>query len=359
MAGRIPTPLEGPPIPGARWPWAKPAPVVEMQETALFEVPAEIATKLGLPKGIPHVEYGRVSIGRKGWHRVSFKTPFVSTPIVVPTGEYREKWYSPPKYEAAAKKIEIPATGITKKAVAIPSAWTRGNTLLGVPVRSWEIPRYHFSRGEMQNRCRDAMYKAVHDFMVAPGGLPYWLDEPMAYIGGLIGYAAGYFFWYFYEYIVQVQFDRARDTINTALRYQTKDINAAQTHLRAQVNDQSDFVINGVNRCFKEIAEQTSTAFSELSLWHTSQVNAALDRLAHSIEVGINESNAYNASQVEDAVNTAIAKLYESMGMEKGQAMTPMLYRGVTETSFEIYSLGDMVVDYLAIETIPTPEIPR
>jgi hypothetical protein len=357
------------------WPWAEKAPSAEE-----------------IPRGVPHVETGRVELPQKGWTRVNFKTPFIGTPVVTPVAEYRESWYEQPRYVAKQTRVRIPGVNVVYSAV--DTARTRftdlgpGIDFSRAPLRDWEIPRVQ--RPDMRDQLgREAEYKAessakaiMGDWNVKIG--PYsvglnWIRDRVARGYGLVGYAAGwwagaYLNW-IWDALVQPQVDSIRDHVNFVVKHAVGDVNNSIASLSDRTRQATDRLRDSANAGLAELRDSTNSALERLKNTTNEGLgtlagttNQAFNVLGVSTENGINEQAQHVASEIERSVNDTLETrmVQQWLGMVPGQTITPVLYRKVDNKGFDVYSVGDMVLHYIAIEmpgqmatvALPSKELP-
>jgi len=273
----------------------------------------------------PYIESGIVTAPGKGWHRVYFKAPFVDKPAVVAFMESEEGWFKPPEFNipnARVSHVYVFSEAIDK----IPYV----AEILGIPHIS-DIPRIYMSKDSIEDTAGKALQNAFKDKM-GDWGILNWLRDKFSEIFYYIGKAVGYIIYMVWKNSVQPQVDKVRDSINDAMDNVTDSIN--------------NELLNNVKSAIDQAIDNTQKTLNDTIQSLINRVNNALSGIVSST----NASLIKTREALSEAVEDAILKWYEAMGLEKGQLPMPALVRNIDKTGFDVFvPKANIEVHYIAV----------
>ena len=277
-----------------------------------------------IPK-VPYVEAGIVTAPSKGWHRVYFKTPFFDKPAIVAFMASGEGWFKPPEFNipnARVSHVYVFSKSIDK----IPYI----DKIPGIPHIS-DIPRIYMSKDDIEESAGKALQNAFKDIM-GDWGILNWLRDKFSDIFYFIGKAVGYIIYMVWKNSIQPQVDKVRDSINDAMDNVTDSINnELLNNVKSAINQAIDNSQKTLNDTIQSLIDRVNNALSGI----VSSTNASLIKTREALS---------------EAVEDAILKWYEAMGLEKGQLPMPALVRNIDKTGFDVFvPKANIEVHYIAV----------
>ena len=338
--------------------------------------------------------WGTQATATKGWVKIFFVDPLTGSPVqiknpsVVAVFKERRGTWTPPRYTPPRIKISFPKPSLKTvpvPSVAIPSLPFPSVTVPRISIPSVSVPRItvpsiSVPRVKRSDFATESGKKAKEWFKEKMGDWSWlnWVRDKLADLMYWVGYGVGLVMNWIWDKFIQPQIDKVQDTINYGLslarsRVQSvldsfrNSVNSALSYARSSTQNAVNYVVDRINRGF------TATRTAVLDL--RSKVNATLSSLARNAESALNKAigevntalgefsanaekgvnNGFNAltAYAGDAVNQALEKLYELIGLVKGEAFTPVTVRNVTDSYFEVWSPGEAVVTWMAIGEKP------
>jgi len=327
-------------------------------------LPPEIAKWLPV---IPGVARGTVTAVAKGWTRSLYYDPVSSVPVrfqapptIVVIAELREG--HPPKISAPT--ITLPPIGaiapmrVTVPKMTLPAAPKISIPIASIPSTSITLPTEPSIEVPEPTIDTNPLYALVgYRFKCgyAVGGICDGLNKLME----------------LWDKAIDILID-AVDTVNAGFKKARKALLDLTAHIK-NLKDNTEASINTGLKDARDKAQAAldtyrdniQTSINEGLADTQAKTQQALDAYAESIESAVNmgfwemriKANSALSDfrkYIEGSINTGLSdlipKLYEMMGLEIGQLMSPINIRNVTTESFDFYALSPgMKVHYLAV----------
>jgi len=338
--------------------------------------------------------WGTQATATKGWVKIFFVDPLTGKPVqiknpsVVAVFKERRGTWTPPRYMPPQIKIRFPKPSLKSvpvPSVAVPSLPFPSVSVPHISIPSVSVPRItvpsvSVARVRRGNFATESGKKAKEWFKAKMGdwGWANWIRDRLADLMYWVGYGVGLVMNWVWDKFIQPQIDKVQDTINYGLslarsRVQSaldgfrNSVNYALSYARSSTQNAVNYVVDRINKGFAatrtavlDLRSKANAALSSLARnaetalnRSINETNTALSELSSGAEKEVNKGFSVVAAYAGDAVNQALEKLYELIGLVKGEAFTPVTVRNVTDSYFEVWSPGEAVVTWIAVGERP------
>lgn len=265
---------------------------------------------------------------KAGWNVVKFPAAFKTKPVVVALSEYLTGWFTPEKFKAPEIKISIPKVKLPEApTISLPDV-----NLQPIPIPTVTIPR--ISREDWSQKLKDEWEDYVWN------NIPSWLigfRHLATWLAGQIGKLAGLFLNWLWDTMIQRQVDKIQDAVDSALKAMRNNLDDIIN--RRIIGDPRSPATGSVNWAIDLMRTRLQSTINSGLADTRDKTQEAISTTIDNLESIAKSATAQLTKFSEDALNKAIPKLYEMIGLAQGILLTPVPIANVSETGFAVYAL--------------------
>lgn len=278
---------------------------------------------------IPGIARNTLEVSRKGWARIGYvdaltggPISFKDAPAVIVMGEVRSGAFPRPG-EFVPPEVTLPA-------IAVPSITVPSIQLPDVPpISEFTIPR--IERDDLKVTLREAFKQKARD---ALAGWTWWpasaLRDAVVIFAGLVGAVGGIWFNWLFDVVVFNQLDKVQDAIQAKVM---EILSSVETGLV----DQRNKTQNAINTWKNRLQNILNT--------FRNNTQKAVNRFKSDAEIGLNKVTGFATT----TLNKIVPLVWDQFGLEEAVLYTPLPYRNVGSTGFEVYVPGPSKIHYIAV----------